>query len=705
MKLITKTALILVAFLATCAGVSATDTTRVKLRERYISSLPSLTNARDSLTALYNILDLSLFDDRAAASEQLLDFALRHGNDEVTLDMVRNLANSYYKDAEAMNRLTEIAESAADSPDKKETLAFLNIFREIRLNRSDTEQERQNHIVDLIRQFNSKMVMDPYDQVVQLFTLCMNLSGDTNGELLDQYFGILAKKLDQLDLHSNALRNMLLVQQGICYTNNGSHERAVEVDRQLLNMLQEQEEEYKAKGRPYRNYPTYRYTYLNRQLRNYPALTDREVEQNYREIISLASQWPAIHREITDNNNPLLFVLLKQKRYAEAIPMLKKRLADNHRVNIYERRILLQHLVHAAKATGDEATLNEAAEQYASVMDEYVEIKTREALRELQIVYDLNHSNEQAANLRLNHEREVNRTQQIIILSVGAISLILLVAIVFTVIMAIRARRLSAKLKATNVQLRSERDKLAALRDELIAARDKARSAEGRKTEFINYISHEIMTPLNAIVEYSQMIVDAADESKREYMQRFADVVRNHSSVLHTFAIDLQEASLLENNLMSVRLKPTDLTALCSKVINSMGHMLHDGAEITYAKSGAGEYFINTDSHRVALVMLNLLTSAAKRTDSDGIMELDYQPDADGSHVTISFTATQMEIPADLRESIFERFTKLTSDMEGFGMSLYIGRMVATLLGGTLEFDSAYTGLGTRFLFTIPTNR
>jgi len=67
--------------LSVCTGVSAKDSARERLRETYIDSLTRLTNPDDSLSALYNILDLSGIDNRAEAASTLLDFGMRHGND------------------------------------------------------------------------------------------------------------------------------------------------------------------------------------------------------------------------------------------------------------------------------------------------------------------------------------------------------------------------------------------------------------------------------------------------------------------------------------------------------------------------------------------------------------------------------------------------------------------------------------------------
>ncbi len=688
--------------LSVCTGVSAKDSARERLRETYIDSLPRLTNPDDSLSALYNILDLSGIDNRAEAASTLLDFGMRHGKDELCLEMIRNLANYHFSNDSIMAELLEMTQSFEPSDLQKETLAFVKVFSEIKASGSMNEDDRQTHVVDLIKEFNSTPSDDPYDQVVQLFILCINLGGETQGELLESYFNILENKIKQLPVTTYALRNLFFSQESITFTNNGEYEKAVKSDRQLMDIVDIMQSNYAAQGRIYRNFDTYRYLYLRRMLRNFPALTLDEAEKYYSCIMTLADSVPDIKRAITESNDPHVFLLLKQGRYKEAIPMLKKRLSDNKSINIYQRRFLLRNLIKAAEKTGDDESLINASRDYVDTLEKYVKIKNGERYRELQIVYEISRLKEQNASMELQRQMQTNNFQNTIMnISIGAAGVLLLVACIF-VFLFFRFRKLSKQLSAANRDLRHERDQLKETRDQLIVARDKARTAENQKTEFINYISHEIITPLNTVIEYSQMIIDSADDSKREYLDRFSQVLRLNTGMLRTFVTDVQEISIMEHNMMSIKLRPSSLKNICTLVVDSVRINVKPEVELKFAKAGAPDTSINTDPYRVEIVLLNLMSNAVKFTESGSIV-LDYDVNGDNT-VTFSVTDTGIGVPAEKRKTIFERFRQIDPEAEGTGLGLHVSRLIATLLNGSICLDKSYKQ-GARFLFTIPVNK
>ena len=100
-------------------------------------------------------------------------------------------------------------------------------------------------------------------------------------------------------------------------------------------------------------------------------------------------------------------------------------------------------------------------------------------------------------------------------------------------------------------------------------------------------------------------------------------------------------------------------------------------------------------------VLVNLLTNAVKFSDT-GLITLSYDyNEADGK---ISFIVTDQGegIPNGQEEAIFERFRRLDHSAHGCGLGLYISRLIAKLLKGTVTVDKSYKG-GARFVFTIPT--
>ena len=110
---------------------------------------------------------------------------------------------------------------------------------------------------------------------------------------------------------------------------------------------------------------------------------------------------------------------------------------------------------------------------------------------------------------------------------------------------------------------------------------------------------------------------------------------------------------------------------------------------------------IDTDGQRVGQVLTNMLTNAVKFSD-DGTINLSYHLDEEKNLITFTVTDEGQGIPDGQEEAIFDRFRRLDHTVSGCGLGLYISRLIAGLLKGTLKVDPTYKG-GAKFVFTIPT--
>lgn len=126
---------------------------------------------------------------------------------------------------------------------------------------------------------------------------------------------------------------------------------------------------------------------------------------------------------------------------------------------------------------------------------------------------------------------------------------------------------------------------------------------------------------------------------------------------------------------------------------------LHDGVSLRLDPASV-DFIIRTDNHRLMQILDNLLGNALKFT-AKGTVTLSCTKSDDNRHAIFTVTDTGIGIPSDQKEMIFERFTKLDNSTSGVGLGLTISRMLATLMRGTLELDTAYTG-GARFILTLP---
>lgn len=696
MQILKTLSVVLLCALGT-VGTHATEASRSQLRDSLVAALPAVTSATDSITALYNIFDLSsTVEQRSSSAAMLMELAERTGNETVTMDMLRHLANANQRNDTLIDGLIRRVERMPDSDLKKETLVFIKVCRAGISAKFLSEEDRQKKILELIKEYGRSNSSDPYEKVVQLYTICSYLGSETHGELLTEYFSDLQRRVAELPLSTFSIRNKLYSQQAITYTNNGEHAKAIAADRRLLSIMDEMQEDYHARGRMYRNFDVNRYISLRRILKNYKELTDEEAEDYYAQIKEVAARLSSARADMEYSRQPQLFMMMKRGEYAEAIPLIKHNLTQSS--DIFSRQYYLQMLMEAADSVGDRASLLMASMDYAKVLEDYVKLKSAERYRELQIIYEVNRLKDKNIMNEVERRRETNRLQQTVInVSLVALVLLLAVAAVFIVLFR-RFRRLSMRLEQSNAELQKESDSLKQTRDKLITARDKAREAEQNKTDFINYISHEIITPLNTITEYSQMIIDSTDESRRDSLLHFSEIVQLNTLMLQSFVLDLQDFSLLDSKRMSVKIRPTDLKAVCMLSLDNVKVNLRPGVTLRFPKADAEPVLIDTDPYRVQVVLLNLLINAAKFTEQ-GTITLDYELTEDS--VVFTVTDTGCGIPRGKESVVFNRYEKCGIKSEGPGLGLPVCKLMATLLGGSIELDTTYTD-GARFIFTIP---
>ncbi len=692
-----KTLILFLLTTVTILPMRALESDRDNLRDSLILSLQTLDSTNDSIAALYNIFDLSTtVSDRNEVAARMLELAERSGNNDVAMDMYRHMANANQRNDSLMAALIKKVESYPASDLKSETLVFIKVCRAGLSSKFVSEEDRQKKILDLIKEYGHNTTSDPYDKMVQLYTICSYLGSETHGELLTEYFNDLQRRIAALPLTTFSIRNKLYSQQAITYTNNGDHLKAIEADRQLLEIMDEMERNYKQAGRKYRNFDLNRYVSLRRILRNYEGLTDEETDKYYMELLDVTNRLGAAKADMDYYKQPQLYVMMKRKQYADAIPLIKFNLDKS--TDIFSRRYYLQQLMIAAEAVGDHDSQLMASSEYAKALEDFVKLKSAERYRELQIIYEVNRLKDRNTMNELDRQRESNRMQNMVInISIVALVVLLLVAVVFIGLFR-RFRKMSLQLEQSNVELEHESDVLKTTRDKLIAARDKAREAEKNKTDFINYISHEIITPLNTITEYSQMIIDSTEESKRDYLNHFSQVVQLNTLMLQSFVLDLQDFSQLESKRMSVKIRPTDIKNICRLAIDNVKLNLNPGVKLVFAKEDSEPVLIDTDPYRLQVVLLNLLINAAKFTDK-GMITLDYEVEPD--KVNFIVTDTGCGIPEGMEEAIFNRYEKCDVESDGPGLGLPVCRLIANLLGGSIKVDTSYTE-GARFVFTLP---
>ena len=230
------------------------------------------------------------------------------------------------------------------------------------------------------------------------------------------------------------------------------------------------------------------------------------------------------------------------------------------------------------------------------------------------------------------------------------------------------------------------------------AMKEKAVQAIQRKNMFLSNMSHEVRTPLNAIVGFSAVLTDEDelfdDESRRE----FSEIIKVNSFQLLKLINDILDFSDFENDNITFNIRTHDAVKLCNEVVETVMASRKLEVEMRF-DTDLSVLMLDTDDARLRQVLINLLVNAAKFTEQGSIvLELKM---ADAGTALFSVTDTGCGIPPEKQHLIFERFEKLNDFVQGSGLGLSICQLIVKYMNGKLWVDSGYTR-GARFCFTHP---
>jgi signal transduction histidine kinase len=236
---------------------------------------------------------------------------------------------------------------------------------------------------------------------------------------------------------------------------------------------------------------------------------------------------------------------------------------------------------------------------------------------------------------------------------------------------------------------------------ELKEANEQVELANAAKTRFVQNMSHEVRTPLNAIVGFSQLLALPDGSFPEEEKAEFSDHIINNTKMLTMLLDDILNASAMDAGKYRITYEDGEMHFIAQAAIRSAEHRLQPGVKMYYAPESEEPFTFQTDPRRVQQILINLLTNSCKHT-KEGEIRLSSSLTSRPGYVSYFVTDTGPGIPADQAERIFERFTKLNDFVQGTGLGLSICRDIAGRMGASVYLDTTYTAGGARFVFEVP---
>ncbi len=235
-------------------------------------------------------------------------------------------------------------------------------------------------------------------------------------------------------------------------------------------------------------------------------------------------------------------------------------------------------------------------------------------------------------------------------------------------------------------------------------ARERADEASEAKSRFLANMSHELRTPLNAIIGYAGLIEEELEDESPDVSGLREDILKVGGAGRHLLAIvsDILDLSKIEASEMTVRVERVSLVEVFGEISAQAAPLVAARGNRWRAALGEGVDVIETDRMRLAQILLNLVSNAAKFTERG---EISLVGERGAGWVTLTVRDTGVGIAAEQQERIFEAFVQaddsFTRTHQGTGLGLTLSRRFAQMLGGTLTLESA-PGEGSAFVVTLP---
>lgn len=246
------------------------------------------------------------------------------------------------------------------------------------------------------------------------------------------------------------------------------------------------------------------------------------------------------------------------------------------------------------------------------------------------------------------------------------------------------------------VQLADTMNKMA----ERIAAAEK--EIDEKNKEFISVATHELRTPMTAILGYLEMTVDEMGTKIHESLQPFVRKAFDGTKRLRDLVNDMLDVARLEGGRQEFNITPLDIKQSVNSVLDSLQITAQEkGITLNYKDTETA--YVLADEARLRIILNNFVSNAIKYNRPNGAVNIQHSV-KDGKLV-MAVADTGLGIPEDQKAHMFEKFFRVQhddrKDVTGTGLGMYITKQYIEAMGGQLWFESVH-GQGTTFYFTLP---
>jgi len=259
------------------------------------------------------------------------------------------------------------------------------------------------------------------------------------------------------------------------------------------------------------------------------------------------------------------------------------------------------------------------------------------------------------------------------------------------------------ELTEANGRLEYEVERRKRVETQLLSAIFETEEASRAKTVFLAGMSHELRSPLNSILGFSQLLQQTYPEGMSARQLGYVASIQTSGSLLLDLIERLLDLSMAESGRADIRVEPTDVSLCMQKARTVLEPIAQEaGVELVLNPADFEGMTAAADPTRLTQIFINLGTNAIKYNRPGGRVDVSVLA-ASLKDMTVRFTDTGIGIPDAYRDQVFQSFNRLNQDksaVRGTGIGLALSKRFADAMGAALTFESI-EGHGSVFDLTL----